>query len=380
MDQATARAFDRDAQGKAVTKPAAATADKRDRRDNPIYASRELDEYGLTPNELRVYFRIARRAGEEGKCWESIPNIARAIKLGESTVRRCCQILSLARLISEQEVEGWTTDRWINPISKWKNKAELPGIRNIVLRGEKKIEKKRTPVTTDRGVTRDTPVTADGPPLSHQIGVPLSPQQGLPLSPQTDEGIPSEGIPIEVNPNKEIPHTQSAQRNEASAVGPAVVCVPIPFDLTEIRKEYAEAHSNLFCKQIKNPGGWLVAARDGRYDDVVMQWWREEQEKAERKKTIRERLEAEEAEHARQVEDLRASRSQEEADTAAEWERNAPERERQRLEELEANRISNLEACKKLWKQFSHNPAFRDSQIVTLSPTMMCPGRSGQSG
>lgn len=146
------------------------------------------------------------------------------------------------------------------------------------------------------------------------------------------------------------------------------MCVPIPFDLDQIRKEYAEAHSNFFCKQIKNPGGWLVAARDGRYDDVVMQWWREEQEKAERKKTIRERLEAEEAEHARQVEELRASIAEKDRTKAAEWERNAPERERQRLEKLESDRRSNLDACKKLWKQFSHNPEFRDSQIKLIFP------------
>ena len=362
MDQATARAFDRDTQGQPVTKTATATSDKKDRRDNPIYASRDLDEYGLTPNELRVYFRIARRAGEEGKCWESIPNMARAIGLGESTVRRCSRILALARLTSEQPIEGWTTERRINPISRWKNKAELPGIRDIVLRSEDK----RAPVTRDRGIAR-APVTADGPPLSRETGALLSPQQGLPLSPQTVEGIPSEGIPIEVHPKKEIPHTHSAQDGEASAVEP-VVCVPIPLDLTEIRKQYAEAHSNLFCKQIKNPGGWLIAARDGRYDEIVLQWWREEQEKAERQKTIHDRLAAEQAEHDRQVQELRASRAKEDEAKAAEWEREAPERERQRLEKRESERRANLDACKKLWKQFAHNPTFRDSQIAMLFP------------
>jgi len=191
--------------------------------------------------------------------------------------------------------------------------------------------------------------------------------QGEPRTPETDKGSPSEGFPFEENPNKEIPHTHSARDHEASVSEP-VVCVPIPLDLTEIRKQYAEAHSTLFCKQIKNPGGWLIAARDGRYDEVVLQWWREEQEKAERKKTIRERLEAEEAEHARQVEELRASRAKEDEAKAAEWERQAPERERQRLEKLESERRANLATCKKLWKQFAHNPTFRDSQIAPLFP------------
>src|SRR5690349_20915938 len=145
MDQATARAFDRDTEGQPVTKTAATTATKRDRRDNPIFVRSDLDDYGLTPNEFRVYGRIARRAGEFGACTESVPNMARALKLGESTVRRCCHILALARLISEQEIEGWTTERRITPISRWKNKAELPGLRELVTRGEKR----HTPVTPD---------------------------------------------------------------------------------------------------------------------------------------------------------------------------------------------------------------------------------------
>src|ERR1044071_8292020 len=99
---------------------------------------------------------------------KGISNMARAIGLGESTVRRCCQILALARLTSEHQIEGWTTERRINPISRWKNKAELADIRNIVLRSEEK----RSPVTRDTGIARATTVTTDGLPLSPETGVP----------------------------------------------------------------------------------------------------------------------------------------------------------------------------------------------------------------
>ena len=104
MDQATARAFDRGIQGQSVTKT---VTDKKDRRDNPIYASRELDEYGLTPNELRVYFRIARRAGEEGKLFGSITSqdIAEALnRQGYSLDRRRIELDHPIRTVGEHVV------------------------------------------------------------------------------------------------------------------------------------------------------------------------------------------------------------------------------------------------------------------------------------
>jgi len=367
MDQATARAFDRGTQGQPVTKTATATSDKKDRRDNPIYASRELDEYGLTPNELRVYIRIARRAGEEGKCWESIPNMARAIGLGESTVRRCCQILALARLTSEQPIEGWTTERRINPISRWKNKAELPGIRDIVLRNEDK----RAPVTRDRGITRAL-VTADGPPLSSETGAPVSPQQGLPLSPQTVEGIPSEGIPIEVNPSKVITHTQIRDDSPAEAIpDQPAVCVAIPIDLDLVRREYAKANSYPYSKKIRNPEGWLVSAQDGRYDDLlVLPWLREQEELAARREAEAEAAAARAyAELAAETERAAKAKAEWEAfhkEQAEEWERNAPQREKEQKEKLERERKNLVEECKRLYKHSASKPQFY-AEMINMS-------------
>lgn len=397
MDQATARAFDRDTQGQPVTKTATATSDKKDRRDNPIYASRELDEYGLTPNELRVYFRIARRAGEEGKCWESIPNMARTIGLGESTVRRCCQILALARLTSEHQIEGWTTERRINPISRWKNKAELPGIRNIVLRSEEK----RTPVTRSRGVTRITPVTADGAPLSRQTGAPLSRQQGLPLSPETVKGIPSEGIPIEVNPKKEIPHTKTPEDKsiEAIPVEP-IVCVSTPDGFLELdQEEEYETDGNpwdaepfdyyqvetyvLWCKHrlgenITNPVGLvktILKERDPilyfNIENILMDVKADLQERARRRELEEEQRQALE-QHNRRLELQRIEREheqrEEERRKAEEWERNAPQREQERLEKEENDRRAAVEDCKRYWVQWAHKPQLRDGFISSTLP------------
>lgn len=192
MDQATARAFDRDTQGQRVTRTATATSDKKDRRDNPIFIRSELDDYGLTPNELRVYARIARRAGETSVCYESIPNMADAIGLGESTVRRCCQVLALARLISEETHEGYTTDRRILPMTSWKNKAELKGLRNIVLRGQTS----RTPVSRDRGVAKATPVIEAPEGFHVRRAYPCHRSRGYPCHTRRTKVIPLKVLPL----------------------------------------------------------------------------------------------------------------------------------------------------------------------------------------
>jgi hypothetical protein len=357
MDQAAARALDRDTHGEAVTATAVKPANK-DRRENPIFNHRELDEYGLTPNEFRVYARISRRAGETGVCYESIPNIAEGIGLSACTVRRCCQVLTLARLITESNREGYTTDRRITSMSLWQNKADLPGIRKIVLRGEKT----RTPITSDRGISKDTPRTSDRGGLSPATGAPLSQQTGLPLSPATDEGNPSEGSPSEVNPKKEIPHTHGAEVVERG-VTCEVVCVAIPFDLDQVRRQYAEAHSFPHSKQIKNPGGWLITARDGRYDDIILEWWREQERIAEQRAAAEVRAEAERIERARMEEESRAERERLDKLKAEEWERNAPQREQERLESERRERDKIVSSCKLFQRSFANNPNLRKSLI-----------------
>lgn len=364
MDQAAARALDREPHGVAVTK----TAAKTERKENPIFIRSELDDYGLTPNEFRVLARISRRAGDVGACWESIPNMAEALELSANTVRRCCQVLALARLISEVNRDGETTERRVRPIVEWKNKAELPGIRRIVLGT---TEKKRTPTMRDRGSRR-----AGSTPLPPETGAPLPQQTGLPLPPEIDEGDPFEVHPNEGNPKKEIqskviPHTQAIGAEVIDGiVSESAVCVAIPFDLGQIRKQYAEMHSFPYSKQINNPGGWLVKAQDGRYDDLlVLPWWRE-QEDARRRSAEEEaanermRIAREEFEASQ-----RALRDDEESAKAQEWERNAPLRERERAERLEAERTEAIQACQLFWHQFANNPKLRDSLIGSTLPT-----------
>lgn len=161
----------------------------KDKRDGfPIFIHSELDDYGLSAIEFRVYARLARRAGNEhGKARESIPKMAEAFMVSNQTVRRSLQVLKESRLITEQSCSGKPTVYTLNPRSVWQNKKELKIIRDQAFG--------KTPYITTP--TRDvTPSMTDRGPLTSQVGVPLTPQ--------IDEGYPIKEIPLRVSP-KETP-------------------------------------------------------------------------------------------------------------------------------------------------------------------------------
>lgn len=47
-----------------------------------------LDDLGLSTQEYRLYARIVRRVGNNGACWESVRNLAKGCKMGNSSVTR----------------------------------------------------------------------------------------------------------------------------------------------------------------------------------------------------------------------------------------------------------------------------------------------------
>ena len=47
-----------------------------------------LDDYGLDPYEMRVYIRLARRAGMGGQCWESISKMASSCRMSDRLLKR----------------------------------------------------------------------------------------------------------------------------------------------------------------------------------------------------------------------------------------------------------------------------------------------------
>lgn len=346
---------------------------KKERRQNPVFLRREVDEYGFTPIEFRILHRVQRREDEVKGCYESVPSMARGVGVSEKTATRVLMVLSEARVIKEEDREGWTTVRRINPLSAWVNKELLPEIRMRIYPTKKD---RCTTDTRDGGITSTTGVTRDCGPRTPRSVVLRTLETVVPRTPETHEGIPVQSSPIEVNPTKEIPRTQTngSSGNEGSAIEP-VVCVPIQFDLNEIRRTYAKAHRarSFPFKEgtIKNPDGWLVTAVDGRYDELlVLPWWREQQELEQRR--VVELAQAEAAGQAKAAEQKRliaektAERDKEEQRKTEERAREAPQRERQRLADEAKAREKRFEDCE---RSITHFPAQRDWLINTmLSP------------
>lgn len=379
MDQAAARAPNGNPQSGTVTKTNPRPNPRPNPKLKPIFVRSEIDDFGLTGSELLVLAHVARREDEVDGCYESVPNIARFLKLSDKTVTRVLMVLNEVGLITEYDQTGDTTTRFINPIEKWiDNKGRLPAIRKRIYpdkskskKGATQTSKPITPDTGDGGIQNSTPDTGDGGPRTPEPLLPWTSQQGVPRTPETDKGDPSEGSPSEVNLIKVIPHTQAHDdHNVEEFAAEPTVCVAIPIDICEVRKQYATAHSFPLSRQIKNPNGWLITARDGRYDDLVLNWYREEEKNAERRAALHAQEEAARIQHEKEVAELRAQREKDAAARAEEDQRNAPERERelteQRAHKEQRDRAAIVAECLRLARLGTNKPDLYAGMIKTM--------------
>src|SRR5579883_712649 len=79
-----------------------------------------LDDYGLSAIEFRVYCHVTRRAGKGGKCWESVPRIAKACRLGRNVTLKALHTLTeVYRLLIKNKRPGETDEYSIAPESQW---------------------------------------------------------------------------------------------------------------------------------------------------------------------------------------------------------------------------------------------------------------------
>ncbi|MCF4967146.1 helix-turn-helix domain-containing protein [Nostoc sp. CMAA1605] len=79
-----------------------------------------LDDYGLTANEFRVYGHIARRVGTTGKCWESVPKIAKACRISRNVTLKALRALTEKyRLLTRNKRVGETDEYSLAPQSEW---------------------------------------------------------------------------------------------------------------------------------------------------------------------------------------------------------------------------------------------------------------------
>jgi hypothetical protein len=142
------------------------------RDDKPVFIHSELDDYGLSCVEFRVYGRLARRAGS-GSAFESVARMAEEFEVSDRTVQRAIRVLVNCRLISETPRPGKTTLYTLNARNLWLPKEQLKAIRAAVA------------CTAEAGGD-----TTEGGQIQG-----VTPETGVGVTPQRDEGTPNEGSP-----------------------------------------------------------------------------------------------------------------------------------------------------------------------------------------
>jgi len=102
-----------------------------------------LDDYGLDPYEMRVYIRLARRAGMGGQCWESISKMAHACRMSDRKLKDCLVLLLGANLIKQLKRSGFTDVYELLPESHWVPPGQLDSLRKNVTASRRHSSNKR---------------------------------------------------------------------------------------------------------------------------------------------------------------------------------------------------------------------------------------------
>ena len=155
-----------------------------------------LDDYGLAPQEFRVYCHIARRASS-GQAWPSVANIARVCLIHPQTARRALRVLAEHCLIVREDRPGKSALYRLTPSSSWSPPTHITG--QTITQTRTSPPKAGIPVPN----SHPTPTKViQGTPTKAIQGTPTKAIQGYPYEKDVDEGTPIEGTPM-----KEYPHS-----------------------------------------------------------------------------------------------------------------------------------------------------------------------------
>jgi DNA-binding transcriptional MocR family regulator len=91
-----------------------------------VFIHSRLDDYGLTPQQFRVYAHLARRAGS-GAAFPAVATIARICQLHAQTVRQALRVLVAHRLITREPRPGTTPLYRLTPASHWQPPTRITG-------------------------------------------------------------------------------------------------------------------------------------------------------------------------------------------------------------------------------------------------------------
>ncbi len=88
-----------------------------------VFIPSELDDFGLDVYQFRVYCRIARRAGANGDCWESINNIAKKCNMDRKTVMQAISGLLSFGMLTKEKRPGNSDVYKLTSSRFWKHSA-----------------------------------------------------------------------------------------------------------------------------------------------------------------------------------------------------------------------------------------------------------------
>lgn len=87
------------------------------RSERIIFVHADLDLYGLSPYEFRIYAHIARR----GQCYSSLKTMAHICKMSVRKAQYALKTLESLGLIQKIIRKGRTDVYQLNPRNEWKN-------------------------------------------------------------------------------------------------------------------------------------------------------------------------------------------------------------------------------------------------------------------
>lgn len=204
----------------------------------------KLDELGLTPHEFRVYCHIARRAGPDGVCFDSIESASRTCRIEKKTYRRALRRLICYGLVLKTTVPGCPHQLRLASVTNWHPSQLTP-----LPEGSKRAIDSQRPTIQPSPPPSATPPTKD-PPKSTEKKV---------LQHIED---PAEKI-WAVYPKK------AGKKEGIKAIKKALQS-GVPFDyLLKKTKEYATAVQDRAPQYIKNAQGWFNGER---YNDDSKAW------------------------------------------------------------------------------------------------------------
>lgn len=165
------------------------------------YLDAAIDEFGFTPDELRVCQHVARR----GSCFEANSSIAKICKIGERTVRLVLKMLVRACVISEEPRIGQTTIYRVNPFAEWCETEELGDFRASVRENWKIADEPGGIVCTPAPIAAGVAQAATGDGTRGHGGPAL-----VAAIKESHEGLPLKDIPTKKETRARIsrPKTQ----------------------------------------------------------------------------------------------------------------------------------------------------------------------------